>query len=396
MTLANDYYGNYEMNKMGWMLGDLSLYAKSQSDLINTGGQVTEFVTPDSMTIPTVESIVSCHFFPYLEKSDLLLWETQFDSDRNYLPIAIGGSMSKKLNRVKKVKANGQNKKITTFPKYRIDGVNIGGAFKWQNEGKLWLPPYSHIILDDNFGEPIRIHPNLIRDTKTDFTVKVRHTLNHLGIYTLYVQNYLGDENGLYNGSTISGLRMPNASNVYTDYMNQNRSQIKHQRMTQIAQGAIGLGTTIGGIATGNPLMAGAGAGTMFSSINSIMNQYAVERDLMNQGNRLTSEGSDAIHGLQMTMGLTAYYMRYSEEVLNRIAWYFHLFGYKQNTVMKPNFKSRKRFNYIKTENVNIKGNGIPKVHLEELASIFNRGTTIWHVDNGITIKDYSLDNEEV
>lgn len=134
----------------------------------------------------------------------------------------------------------------------------------------------------------------------------------------------------------------------------------------------------------------------MLSSINSIMSQYATERDLMNQGNRLTSEGSDVIHGLQMTMGLTAYYMRYSEEALNRIGWYFHLFGYKQNTVMKPNLKSRKRFNYIKTDGANLKGNGIPKSHLEELANIFNKGTTIWHIDNGIIMKDYSLDNEEV
>lgn len=396
--MANDYYGNYEMNKMGWMLGDLSLYAKSQSDLINTKGTVTEFVTPDSIAIPTVENIISCHFFPYLEKSDLKIWETEFDSNRNYLPTALEGSalVDKKLNRIKQITAKGQNKQITTFPKYRIDGVDIGGKFKWQNEGKLWLPPFSHIILDDNFGEPIRIHPNLIRDTETNFTVKVRHSLNHLGIYTLYIQNYLGDESGLYNGSTVSGLRMPNASNVYADYMNQNRNQIKHQKATQFIQGAIGLGTTIGGLATGNPLMAGAGAGTMLSSINSIMSQYATERDLMNQGNRLTSEGSDVIHGLQMTMGLTAYYMRYSEEALNRIGWYFHLFGYKQNTVMKPNLKSRKRFNYIKTDGANLKGNGIPKAHLEELANIFNKGTTIWHIDNGIIMKDYSLDNEEV
>lgn len=397
--MANDYYGNYDMNLMGWMVGDLAFYAKSQSDLMNQKGKPNESNMVDSIAIPTVDDIISCHFFPYLEKDDLTLWETELDKDRIYLPTQTDGSAltDKTLSRIRKVKVSGQIKTITTFDKYRVEGTSIGGTFKWQNEGKLWLPPFSHIVLDDNFGEPIKIFPNLIRDEETSFTIKVRNSLNHLGIYTMFIPNYMGDESGLYNGSTVSGLRMPTSSNVYADYMNQNRNQINYKKATQVVTGLVGAGTAVAGLATGNVLMAGAGGSAMLSSINGIMGQYAAERDLMNQGNKLTSEGSDVVHGLQISMGLTAYYMRYSEEALSRIAWYFHLFGYKQNTVLKPNLRSRHYFNYIKTGGVNIKADGVPKQHFLKLKSIYDNGTTIWHMDrDGVVIGDYSKDNYEV
>ena len=73
------------------------------------------------------------------------------------------------------------------------------------------------------------------------------------------------------------------------------------------------------------------------------------------------------------------------------------MFGYKQNKVSTPNIRSRYYFNYIKTVGCNLNTNSIPRSHLEELKGIFDRGTTIWHVDReGVVVGDYSNDNYEV
>ena len=77
-----DYYGNYDMNKRGILLGDLALYCKSRSELESVGGSVTENIMPDTVSIPSVEHVISCHYFPYLTKDDLNLWVTEVDTNR--------------------------------------------------------------------------------------------------------------------------------------------------------------------------------------------------------------------------------------------------------------------------------------------------------------------------
>ena len=60
--------------------------------------------------------------------------------------------------------------------------------------------------------------------------------------------------------------------------------------------------------------------------------------------------------------------------------------------------KNRKYFNYIQTTICNIIGDKIPYEDLEEIKSIFNKGLTFWHVENNISVGDYSkaVKNDEV
>ena len=395
----NDFYGNFDMSKLlGVATGDLALYVKSQSDLTSSKGKETENNLPDNIIIPAIDDVISCYYFPYLTKADCILWETEYDSARLPLPTAVNSSAIKTINRLRRIKATGQNKVVAEFPKYKITGTTIRGNFNWRNEGKLWMPPFTTIILDDNMmNEPMTISTNYIKDDKTTFQVKVRHTFNHLGIYTMYVPNYLGDPDGLANGNTVSGLRFPTASNNYADYMNANRSQIEQSKRQNFLTGMSGLGMTIGGALTGNAIAAMSGAGLMLNSINQMAMQQARERDLINTGNTLTCDGSDAIHGVQITAGLTCRYMQYDEAVMERIGLYFHTYGYAQNKMMKPNLRSRYYFNFIKTLDANVRGAGIPREHLNKIKNIFNQGTTIWHVDRGsVVVGDYTKDNYEV
>lgn len=242
------------MNKRGILLGDLALYCKSRSELESVGGSVTENIMPDTVSIPSVEHVISCHYFPYLTKDDLNLWVTEVDTNRLQLPVASSGTKhGTTLNRIRSVKVGGQLKDVATFPKYLVKNTTIGGKWSWQNEGKLWLPPYTYVMIDDGLSEPFKIYPNLITDSQSNFTVRVRHSLNHLGIYTLFVSNYMGDGEGLLNGHTVNGLRLPNASHVYSDYMNQNRNQIKQAQNERFLNTVIGMGMVANGVLTKKP-----------------------------------------------------------------------------------------------------------------------------------------------
>ena len=57
---------------------------------------------------------------------------------------------------------------------------------------------------------------------------------------------------------------------------------------------------------------------------------------------------------------------------------------------------NRKFYNFVKTNSCNIATAKVPLIHLEEIKEIFNRGVTIWHIDNGAEPLNYNVNNMEV
>ena len=76
----------------------------------------------------------------------------------------------------------------------------------------------------------------------------------------------------------------------------------------------------------------------------------------------------------------------------------FERYGYKYNDYGKlsNHINSRKFYNFVKTNSCNIATAKVPLIHLEEIKEIFNRGTTIWHIDNGAEPLNYNVKNMEV
>lgn len=74
----------------------------------------------------------------------------------------------------------------------------------------------------------------------------------------------------------------------------------------------------------------------------------------------------------------------------------FKKFGYAICGVITPNIKSRKFFNYIKTNGAILTGN-VNQAILSNLAVLFDRGMTIWHMDYTTkdTLYDYTKENIE-
>lgn len=388
---GNDYYGDYHAQKQGFLTGGLYHYLITES-------YIKTLIAEGMSAVPPTDSVVNVNLMPYANYAqfDYLSKQTLFDTNR-FPP---SGQLKNNITlcRCSTVKYPVAN--LATFKRYDSTLYQQkGGKFNWKKETKLQQYPYSYIEFRDNVSTPLMIDPSSFQfgDTNTQ-TLKVRHHLNHLGMYALFVAGYKGDSDGLIEGVVTQGLSLPTTSSAYMDYMARNQHQFKQNQIaaniqmgSTVVQGIAGLLSTDAGGNVADAINSGINASLQ------IANLQAQERDLKSSPNTLKNAGGDVMFNYQASdKKMWLYRYRLNDETCERLGWYFHMFGYKQNKIMIPNLKSRKRYNYVKTIQANIKTSGIPKVYAEKLSSIFNGGVTIWHVDNNITIKDYSYDNEEV
>ena len=65
------------------------------------------------------------------------------------------------------------------------------------------------------------------------------------------------------------------------------------------------------------------------------------------------------------------------------------MYGYATNRVKVPNMEGRESWNYVKMNNVIIKGS-IPVDSMDSIKSMFNNGIRFWHGD---FVGDYSRSN---
>ena len=383
MAAVNDWYGYPSLSRQGILSGDLSMYAIGRDNLMNLNVTYGTDGRPEQeyMFVPQTSEVISCYFFPYLDYSHIV--QVEVDYDEETFPLCANAEQQKSytMNRVIGFGDDGIVD-VGEFSKYPVSGTSIGGVYNWRNEGKLWLPPFTQIVCSDGFSEPFGVNPLLINDNNSTFKICCRQSLNHLGLYTLYIDGYKGLSQGKLFGSTTGGNSLPVISSSYTDYMNQNRYNLKNERMKTIVGGLTNL-------FTGNLMGVG-------QSLFDYGDSYQGEINAMNSGYSLTSSGSDSILDLSFVTGMTAYYQQPLEEYMERLGHYFHLYGYAQNKMMTPSISNRKYWNYVKTSDVHLKVNNCPKEHLQTLKAIFDNGVTVWNMANGNLFENLNKDNVEI
>lgn len=381
----NDYLGNKELAKQGILDGNLSYYVVSRPHL---KAYAQSWSMNDIVVIPPVDDIISCYFYPYMDLDSMITVEVDYDEEAYPLPYNDNAVSNLSLTRIKHISGNGI-KDVGTFSKYPVSNTDIGGQWKWQNEGKLWLPPFTTCTAYDGLSEPMEINPSLLPDGD-NFTICVRHSLNHLGAYTLYIDGYRGSSQGYLYGQTCTGLSFPIVSNAYTSYMHDNQFNLKNQRYQMATN-------TISGV--GSALM-NLDAGALFSSVMNTMNEVGSYHVPIAQaklsGYQLSGEGSNALHDIQFLGGMQVFYQQYLENYMQEIGFYFHRFGYAQNKILNPVIHSRKYFNYLKGDVV-IQSGVVPPEYMTELSSMFHEGVTFWHMNESNNyIGNYLLDNIEI
>lgn len=78
------------------------------------------------------------------------------------------------------------------------------------------------------------------------------------------------------------------------------------------------------------------------------------------------------------------------EQFARRIDGFFDMYGYATNELKIPEIDSRPKWNYVKTQGINLEGD-IPENDLAEIRSLFDNGITLWHDSEHYL--DYSQSN---
>ena len=314
--------------------------------------------------------------------------------------------------------------------------------------------PFTYYIITDYINPPLLIKPQLVNVNDNRLRVKVTTTpLSAESKYNLYVDEYKGDNEGNLEGITNTiPLMLPVTSSIYSQFisssmasftqsninamlendktLNQGLSSNSLQYNINRAQNNLSLvnggWNIIGNLLSGNfgGAMQGAfGTGANYGLNNKIndmqsqltqkqlyenakLTEYEINSmaqakitDMINTPNSIKTSGNDTLFNLinsEQKIDIIKYQPK--AKTMLRLSMFFERYGYKYNEYGKLSnyINSRKFYNFVKTSTCNIATAKVPLIHLEEIKEIFNRGTTIWHIDRGAEPLNYNVKNMEV
>lgn len=381
-----------------------------------------------------VDTIQSLTYNPFIEIDDMsTVIECSFDSDRYGTP---KGGIPKCYRMSGFDTIDKQLYELNTFP----DNDNGLPTF----EPKLYTFPFRYFMITDYMNTPLVVKPELCENKTLKLRVKATNIATE-SKYNLYVNGYKGDYNGNLNGIVNnSPLMLPVLSSAYSQFLatssasfNQGNINAMVENDLSLKQGlatnnlnyrqnttnnymqgiSSGLGAiasllslNFGGVVNGAMGVAQAGINQHFNTLSNNLNNSQLKEqnklsnfevssmanakttDLLNTPNSIKTTGNDTLFNLvnsNRKIDIIEFSLDFRYK--HRIYDYFVKYGYKVNKWEKINVNSRRYFNFIKTNTCNIVGEEIPHEYLEEIKDIFNRGVTIWHIDNGASIGDYSV-----
>lgn len=377
--------------------GGVSYYIKRATDL--------ETLEDNSVLFPQTSAVINAFYLPYLLADSFE--QGQVSSVNVNIPTVDGVKYTGNVGRLNYLNQSQRqyspDKMVDVHENYETKQKTIGGQWKWQNEGKCHLYPYSFFMYTDSVCEPLIIYPQFV-PTDSSYKLSIRQYLNMNGVYQLNLNGYRGDYVGMFHGVKCEGIPIPTAQSTYVDWRIANKNQrfVNYATQTVNAIGSTVSGAMVGGVVGGLTGLA--------SGVGGIINSMAQEKDMQNQPNAVVNQNADFSFQMQFNMNgdetssfdsgglaLRQLHYRYREEDMVRIGLMFHKYGTKQNKLINnPNTKSRKYYNYIKCDDTFLNSQGIPQSAKTQILNILSQGTTIWHTYNNPDIGNYSVDNPEI
>jgi len=362
-------------------------------------------------------AIQSVQYVPFLNPLDMDLNSVEYDTVRfgSIDKIRPALSSTPLVYRVKALITN--LKGIGKFKCYK-PSKSIGGERNWRNESRLYNYPYAFGMLTDNLNTPMEIKYHLC--TNNEPNVGVRSTISDRCSYSLFIDNYKGDKDGMLE-AMVSGdsHELPSSSSAYGQWFAGNKNQTRQNILNASSDAFMQnaqlqkqlLPSTGSQINLTNPIGSALGMVSTYQDNqfnqqmnnknvqNNITSVMAQQQDLKSTPNTMISMGSDVYYGLDKGgKKVTFHRFGLTQDYYQRLGDYFAMFGYKQNRVFNsPPTRTRYYYNYIKTVGVNLSSEGVPREALEQIKSIYDNGVTIWHIDRpGVVVGDISKDNYEI
>ena len=391
-----------------------------------------------------VDTIQSVTYNPFIEEEDVIrVIDCPFNTDKYGTP----NTGTPKCYRIESdniiTKTIGTNKLFNTKEE--------NGYY----DPKLQMFPFRYFIVTDYINPPLLLKPQLFKNINNN-QIEIKVTTVPLSMqakYNISAVGYKGDYVGNLEGlNSSNSLMLPVTSSIYSQFisssmtsftqgninamlendktLNQGLASNSLQYNINKAQNNVGLmnsgfniiGNLLGGN-IGGALQGALGTGINYGLNNQINNmqsqltqqqlnenaqltEYEINTmaqakitDMINTPNSIKTSGNDTLFNLinsNQKIDIIKYQPK--AKIKFKISMYFERYGYKFNDYGKLGnyINSRKYFNFVKTNSCNIATAKVPLIHLEEIKEIFNRGTTIWHIDRGAEPLDYNVDNMEV
>lgn len=265
---------------------------------------------------------------------------------------------------------------------------------------KLLSFPYCHIQVDNGLGDTAQYKyedfADYLINNDGNITVNKRPYL----FYCYYFCGYppamvlTCTANGYQNKSNPNCLSITNfpqcawSKDSYTAWL----ANTNPRSTFNIAQNAIR--PMITGAASGNTSQTIAGIGEGILNLFLGMGEREIEKFEASR-NSYTMGGMASpatVPFITKDIGFHIYNISIKPEIAQQIDDYFDMFGYATNKLKVPNLNSRETWNYVKTNNVMIKGS-MPVDAMNAIKRMFNNGIRFWHTDN---VGNYTLRNRIV
>ena len=383
----------------------------------------------DSLITGLTSTIESISYNPFIEKSDVTTNSSKFNAEK-FLDESWNDSSCPYVHRITQFK--GSDKLLGEY-NIQLEYDEMEENF----ESKLLLYPFRYFMLTDHINPPMLIKPQMMQTVNGKWMFRVYVALSNTSKYLIYPYLYkldtVGNLEGIVNNNP---LLLPVTSNQYSAWITSqgntfaksNELALMENDLTQQLADRNNAINTVSSVTDNllnfNKWMKDGDTdtgrrGNLFSGgvslVKGFENQWqnwkqhglkeyeihtlalARTKDYLNTPRVVKTIGNDTSFNLansKRKVEIIEYGLTPQRQM--RLTEYFVRYGYKVNNYEKPNFKSRKYFNFVKTINCDIDSAKIPYNDLMTLQEIFNTGVTFWHIDNGATIKDYYCENMEV
>ena len=262
--------------------------------------------------------------------------------------------------------------------------------FDKRTESKLLCHPYRYNILCNWKTQPLILKNEYLPE---QLDIRMAKSLSFNSSARYWVEGYKGDPHGRSN-SLIENTRLelPIISDTFYEYQLQNKIQSNTSLVTGLigTVGGVALGVATGGVGAVLGVNAALGQGT------NVANQIAKQADLKNIPDSIVNSNDSSLSIADQNIYLTYYKYKIDEDSSDRLANYWHMFGYKVNKLVDVAefIKTRERFNYVKTTAINMSGS-FDQEDLIAIKDNFNKGITFWHYYEGFEPLNYEYNNLE-
>lgn len=274
-------------------------------------------------------------------------------------------------------------------PLYPIDETNLSTGITKETSSldthiirnkKLMNYPYRIIRLHSSSGQNVDLRPEFIRDDTLTVNIRGVGGASPSALCSPNVKELSEYENSVSYDAIVQCAW---SSNVYANWQAQNMASNSIKVIGGLLQTVLGIGMASAGM----PI----GLGTAISGVTSLVKFNAESYDIQQKPNipNGTPFAESLTIGLKRT-GFSAYALMIDTKTAERYDDFFDMYGYACNKLKKPNLAGRESWNYVKTNNVILKGS-MPVDAMDRIKQMFNNGIRFWHGD---FVGDYARSNK--